>query len=672
MKHLLKVIAAAALLFSSTANAAPVDYRDVFGSQIVACASNGVASSRPTCTVDAGLPNILFTCNDTDGCFVRCSEAGFNVNNTGAVINIFNVGTNLITLTDVAGQQEMIGGAAVDVAQYASVSVKYVTDRWVATGDAAGVGAFLAASGNGSVVPDTSYFSSASMVARFVDPTNGSDTLCDGKSTAAVASAPACAWASVQRALDDVPDGYVAVVGVEVVAGTFAGTNTWELHAIRGNTTGNVRVWGACTPQATFTTTGTGVALTVNSVVKMSEFTFTPTIATGTIPATIANGDFHFRRIVSGAHFAGGPIVASTTGGTTYVTVATSGTANSTQSPRMCPYSTVFSGTTTITGSKSGTSTTLSINGIKFTGTVGTHSASMNGVWVTGTTTIRAASMSGVYSTSADLRFIGASGDQSVSVTGCMFNSSTLAVLSGTLSMSANLFTGTGTKLRLGSPINSASVAYGNTFITQFLSLDFEGSGAALDMRGPVQVVANGTSGGITGCSGGIISLDITGSPINMEHGAVASLGCGGGVYGNYTSASTVKSGSNLWAQGGWTAVNTSSAGQDWTVGAQATVATASLPVTDYSTGSIVSTTGVGSTSVPVAQGGLGNTAAKTACTLVAGTCTATVVAGCECFVTPEAALAGRLRCTVSGTTATVTSSDGADVGVVNALCVGP
>jgi hypothetical protein len=109
-------------------------------------------------------------------------------------------------------------------------------------------------------------------------------------------------------------------------------------------------------------------------------------------------------------------------------------------------------------------------------------------------------------------------------------------------------------------------------------------------------------------------------------------------------------------------------AGEDWLVGAQLVASTASLPITDYSTGSSVSKTDVGPTAVPVLQGGLGTTTPKAACTLVAGTCTATVTSGCECFVTPEVALVGVPYCTVSGVTATVTANV-ADTGIVNILC---
>lgn len=537
---------------------------------------------------------------------------------------------------------------------------------------------------SGITLADPGYFSAAAPVLRYVDPALGNDTTCDGKGTGPASGGVPCAWASVQRALDDIPDGFTARVGIVLQPGTFSGTQSWTLAAQQGAATGVVGIEGACnTPQATFSTTNTGTAVVSGGVTKLTQWTFTPTISAGTIPATIVAGDFYLRQNNAaaaslGAMNNGRVVMASTTGGTTVRLTVGSGTAITSNSvvtaPTLCPFSTIWSGNVTIAGNA--TSGVLRAFGMKFAGTLAATRMTMSGNWFAGSSAIaRATALSGTYSSASGVALVGGGRDTNASSVSTSWFSTSQIHAEGPANIASSVFSGTANpKIRLGGTALSALVVFGGAQLTQFITLDFEGSGTAVDVRGTANTItSNGTSSALVGCTGPVMSLEITGSPINMEAGAQWYLGCSLTSAGTYTSASTIKSGSRLWISpsGAWAATNTSTPGSDWTVGAQAAVSTANLPVTDYGSGSAVTRTDTGPAALPRIQGGTGTTTPLASCTLVAGTCAATVSTGCKCFVTPEATLSLPLRCTVSGTTATVTGA-GVDVGLVNIWCPVP
>lgn len=477
---------------------------------------------------------------------------------------------------------------------------------------------FRTGTGSGVVIPDPLYFSATAPLFRYVNPTTGSDTTCDGKGSASAASGNPCAWASIQRAFDDVPDGSTANIGVSVAAGTFSGTNTWRLSSLRA--AGSLTVYGDCSsPQATFSSNGTGSLITsAGSVLKTTQYLHTPTIATGTIPATIANGDFYYRQIsATAASLAipnvGRPVVASTTGGTTFISVDSTTTANTTGSPRLCPYATIFSGTTTIDAPANAGPL---FHGMKFTGSVtATATGIAGGVWFTGTARFRnaATTMSGIYSTSGD--FTIEAQDRTTALANAYFNGAVAPQIIGIPnSIAANVFAGTGVcKISFGIPPTTSTLSWAGTSLGNFNVNDFEGtaSTAAICMRGPVQVAVRNRSDG-DACSASSGSLEIVGAPLMLEDGATFMANCTA-FTGKYTASSVVRSGAKIWfvdAPFNWLATNTSVAGQDWTVGAQTVVATAGLPVRDYGSDSMVSYYNTaaqgGPLVVPVAQGGTG------------------------------------------------------------------
>ena len=74
---------------------------------------------------------------------------------------------------------------------------------------------------------DRIYFSPAAAVTRYVNAATGSDVTCDGKGSGPSSGGIPCAWASVQHALDDIPNGWTNNVDILVAAGTDAANQTW-------------------------------------------------------------------------------------------------------------------------------------------------------------------------------------------------------------------------------------------------------------------------------------------------------------------------------------------------------------------------------------------------------------------------------------------------------------
>ncbi len=87
----------------------------------------GTAASQTLTTAETGF--IIETCQDTDGCTMTMSESGAR---NGQVISVIMASSsNTCTWNNIAGQQELAGGAAFAGAASASISFQYSTDRWV-------------------------------------------------------------------------------------------------------------------------------------------------------------------------------------------------------------------------------------------------------------------------------------------------------------------------------------------------------------------------------------------------------------------------------------------------------------------------------------------------------------------------------------------------------------
>lgn len=637
--------------------------------QNLTCASNGVASSPATCSLPfPARESVLVTCNDVDGCTLNPLELGAW---DGYPIKITNVSANTVTLSSVAGVTQLVGPAP--LTQWQGITLAYAGDRYVeiARATPSSGGAYSAAVG--SIPFDVSYFSSGSTVIRYVDPTLGSDTACDGKSANPSSGGNPCAWASVQRALDDVPNGFFAQVDVHIAAGTYATPQVWNLYATPGSggTVSNpiVRVRGNCsTPTATFSSMGSGTALVsvtgggkTGGVTMKNQYTFTPTVSTGSITGVTDGSHYLVSDYTAGASPVVNALRASTA--PTLIVVAGSGTLAGTK--RLCPYNTIFSalnfvGPTNAT-SKVVTVSALQISGIEVTSNNAITSVNFIGVKMSGSgPTIRDCNFANSVSINR-ISFISTRPGaftfgnnlfkDGVEVTG------TVGTISGVFSASTNpncLWVNGGIGLVAGNTVTGGG-------IQAIFTADFEGTCTGIAMRNSHIGLANGTGG---------IAMDITGRFLKLENNSSITT-LSQTTTGKRTLANQILSGSDFLTNGTWSDTNVSVAGEDILVGGLPVVSYASLastPLMDFGSGSSASLTGLGPTSVPTSQGGTGTTMPRTSCTLAAGTCTATVTAGCECFVTPEVLLTAVPYCTVSGVTATVTAG-AVDTGIVNIWC---
>jgi hypothetical protein len=84
------------------------------------------AGTAPASTLSPTSSYVKITNNDADGATVTLSEAGIS---DGQHLLLVNVGANPVTFPDSAGVQELAGAAV--LAQYDTLSLLYVSDRWV-------------------------------------------------------------------------------------------------------------------------------------------------------------------------------------------------------------------------------------------------------------------------------------------------------------------------------------------------------------------------------------------------------------------------------------------------------------------------------------------------------------------------------------------------------------
>lgn len=95
--------------------------------QPVSVASDG-AGTAAAFNLTPTSSNIQITCNDPNGCTATMIETGAVDGNT---IQIVNVSANAVNFADSAGVSELTG--AVALGQYDSLTLMYVSDRWVET-----------------------------------------------------------------------------------------------------------------------------------------------------------------------------------------------------------------------------------------------------------------------------------------------------------------------------------------------------------------------------------------------------------------------------------------------------------------------------------------------------------------------------------------------------------
>ena len=97
--------------------------------QTLTVSDNGAGGSSPSATLTPSTSFCKIDCQDSDGCNVTVSESGVA---DGAELTIVNISSNTVNISDSAGVTELAGNFA--MGQYDSLSLIYVSDRWVEAG----------------------------------------------------------------------------------------------------------------------------------------------------------------------------------------------------------------------------------------------------------------------------------------------------------------------------------------------------------------------------------------------------------------------------------------------------------------------------------------------------------------------------------------------------------
>lgn len=97
--------------------------------QVLTIADNATPASRATDTLTPATSYVKCDCGDADGCDLTLSETGAVDGQTHTIVNI---SANACGLADTSGVSELSG--AIDLGQWDSITLLYVTDRYVQTG----------------------------------------------------------------------------------------------------------------------------------------------------------------------------------------------------------------------------------------------------------------------------------------------------------------------------------------------------------------------------------------------------------------------------------------------------------------------------------------------------------------------------------------------------------
>lgn len=449
---------------------------------------------------------------------------------------------------------------------------------------------------------DTAYFAAAGTAyLHYVDMPAGNasaDTLCDGLGPSTGTTRP-CAWKTMQRALDDIPNGFTVTPIIRLAAGTITGTQIWTMHSIPAASAVVTIQGDTTTPQATFTTTGTGAFSTTSAgsgktggVTSFAQMSFTPTVATGSLPATISDADFFFSTVSAIGVLTLRTVLAST--GTSMVLNTRSTTAVSTLSPSLYPWATVCSGSVTLVSVVPNGLNLLpvfAISGVKFTGNFNAVKVRVNGVYTTSVASTTDSTMnSGNYFQAPTSGMIGACSNANCAWTDSTISGQVLQINGAWGGILGGVFKGTSTyKLALGA--GPGGTIFGAATIKSIAGSDFEGSTtAAIRMMNSVMTpanISNVTSPPTCSSTTDGLTFDIDGSPLFMDYNSVF-LVCGE-VIGKYGVASKVRTGSAIYMAAPWSPVNVSDATQAWSVGASGVFQASDLPVTDVVEGVVVS-----------------------------------------------------------------------------------
>lgn len=391
----------------------------------------------------------------------------------------------------------------------------------------------------------------------YVNPSGGSDSTGTGLTSGT-------AYATIQRAIDDIPHGFKTDIIVQIAAGSFSGQNftvNVQPGFRTGSTSAAIYVMGDQTAAYTFASSGSGALVSG----KAAQVQYT--LAHG---LTITDGSHWVMNNTGAAPSTTRILRASTT--TQIVSVQSSTAPLSNQ--KICAYGTVF------TSSFSCGSSTLGSGGAPFLHLVGLQlnapgimtNCVINGSRVAGGTYQNCNIFGGVFTAATSL----IDGDWGRRT---MFNSLFLSgvTLSGPRSsVQQCVFSNTGNPcMAIGTTgFSSPPVPqHPGSGVKAVSAVDFEGSG--------IGIMATGNSYFI---GAGSITFALTNRAIDAAHGALFASSVNHTWSGTVTAPSLLRSRAWFNKTGiTYSVSNTASPGQDFNVGALSTIVAASSSIMDLS-----------------------------------------------------------------------------------------
>lgn len=421
----------------------------------------------------------------------------------------------------------------------------------------------------GVVTPDYPFqgrFFDESRIQLIYVSTTGNDSTGNGQS-------PAAAYATVQRALRDFPDGWTADVWIIVRAGTYGGNQTWTMFATPGyktttTGTGRVAIVGDMVTGAVSLTGGVAGAAVAGT---LSQFRY----AVGAYAPVVTNGSHFLWEAVSPANWllSTRAVLASTSPNLDIQNSSNAALTN----PRLSPWNTNFTGSVNInlpTYRKADSTHWFAVYAIRFQSGVTAYQAQFRGVRFDTTFTGVNTSCVGCVVMSATTTLTG--------VDGALSTFSSGIVVAGTLSLQGIVNTIASVSF-LGAAAGAAKLCLGGTSATlnstitpatvrQFLLCDFRGTGLAVMLRAGSRLLQGGTSAACTCAVTG-------GAGIVLDSNSVAYGGATWTWTGTSDTGATLENVSHLLTSGGYTI--TTGGATDIKVGDLASTAVAVRPQTD-------------------------------------------------------------------------------------------
>lgn len=391
----------------------------------------------------------------------------------------------------------------------------------------------------------------------YVRPTTGDDTTGDGLTALT-------AYATVQRALTDIPDGFNCYVKVDVEAGTFATQQNWAVAATpgfmdpAGTSTGRVYIVGDHTsPDLTLASTGAGTLVSG----KRAQMRF----AVGAYGASITDGSHWIRQQDAVASGIDSTKVCLASTSPDLDVVTPSSTAMTTVTVN--PYTTTFSGTVRISAPKGPALNSIPfvfIQGIKFTGSVQASNVTFDGVQATALPVTSDCQVQALACIGAGYS-AGFSDYARKSIVGLLIKDGALTLLGMAGSVLGCVIKGAGGaagKINAGFSGSTIASVRAPSGANLFQDVDLEGTGDGVWLSG-MSTLGNGSSG--TSVTFALTS----GRALLLDHGSRLTFGNGTHAWtGTSTVASVVKNGAVL--EGGSTGfgvTNTTTPGDDLAVG---------------------------------------------------------------------------------------------------------